>query len=592
MKLARTVTCGELRLKDEGREVVLNGWVDSVRNHGGVHFLSLRDRYGFTQATVEESGTGVDLIELKPEWVVAVRGTVRPRPGSNKNPDMPTGEIEVIASEVEILNRSEVPPFEVVEDLSASELTRLEYRYVDMRRRSVLQAMELRSQTAAIIRREFVEERFLEVETPVFMKTSPEGARDFIVPSRLQPGTVYGMPQSPQLFKQTLMVCGLDRYFQICKCFRDEDLRADRQPEFTQLDMEMSFVRPDDVFAVIEKTMKAVFQECISYELPDSFPRMTYHDAMERYGSDKPDTRFELPIVDFGEQASASGFRVFQQAMESGGTVRALRLPGGAALSRKEIDAAEAVAKEYGAKGMAWVKLTADGPTGGISKFLSEGDLAALKEKTGAEDGDLVVFGADTWNTALTALGQVRLHFGRSRGLIDPQRHDLLWITDFPLFEWDEDNQRWQAMHHMFTAPREELPAVGEDLSHVTADLYDLVIDGNEVGSGSIRIHRPEVQAQIFEHVGISREEAQAKFGWFLKALEYGAPPHGGIALGLDRLVMILLGASSLRDVIAFPKTTSGSCPLTEAPSAPDEAQLTDLFLAWKGLPEPSSEER
>ncbi|MAG55025.1 MAG: aspartate--tRNA ligase [Planctomycetes bacterium] len=578
MEHQRTHTCGQLRLENVGETVVLNGWVDTVRDHGGLMFFEIRDRYGFTQVVVDPEEQP-SVRDLKSEWVVAVKGEVKARPEENKNPNKATGDIDLYVDVLEVLNRSKVPPFEVQDDLATREELRLEYRYLDMRRRPVLSAMEMRSRVTQIMRREFHDEGFMEVETPVLMKTSPEGARDFIVPSRLHLGKVYGLPQSPQLFKQTLMVCGIDKYFQICKCFRDEDLRADRQPEFTQLDMEMSFVRQDDVFRVIERTMAAIYQELKGIEVPTPFPRYTYHEAMNRWGIDKPDVRFDLELFDLSDVAKESGFKVFKGAVESGGIVRGLVLPGGAELTRKMIDAAEAVAKEYGARGLAWLKLTDEGPTGGISKFLGAAELEAIKDRGGAKPGDLVVFGADTWTTALTALGQVRLHFGKTRDLIDKSRAALLWVTDFPLFEWSEDDQRWQAMHHMFTAPRQPLPAKGEDLSDITADLYDLVIDGNEIGSGSIRIHRPEIQTQIFDHVGITPEEADLKFGWFLKALDYGAPPHGGIALGLDRIVMLLVNGQSLREVIAFPKLASGVCPLTQSPSPPDAAQWDELGL-------------
>ena len=585
MRLQRTYRCGELRQEHVGEEVILNGWVDSVRDHGGVIFVELRDRYGFVQVNVDPERMP-EVSELGGEYVLAVRGVVRERPEGNRNTNKPTGDIEVHAAEMEVLNTSKAPPFPVVDEAESREDTRLEYRFVDMRRRPVLNAMVMRSKVTEIIRRVFHRYDFLEVETPILMKTSPEGARDFLVPSRVTPGMAYGLPQSPQLFKQTLMVCGIDRYFQICKCFRDEDLRADRQPEFTQLDMEMSFVRPDDVFGVIEETICEIWKDLAGIDIPRPFPRLTFHEAMERFGSDKPDMRFGMELLNLDQEAATSEFKVFKGAIKSGGVVRAIVLRGGAKLSRKQIDQAEAVAKEYGAKGMAWFKLTDEGPTGGISRFLGESELEALKVRGGLEVGDLVVFGADSWKVALTALGQVRLHMARTLDLVDRSRPKTLWVTDFPLFEWNEDMNRWDAMHHMFTAPGQPLPAVGEDLSSITAELYDLVIDGSEIGSGSIRIHEPEVQAQVFEHLGLSREEAEEKFGWFLKALDYGAPPHGGIALGLDRIVMLMVGASSLRDVIAFPKTTSGACPLTGAPSVPDADQWEDL-----GLKPPPEEE-
>ena len=590
MNLKRSHTCGELRLENEGQEVVLNGWVDRVRDHGSLLFVEIRDRYGFTQVVADRTEFPI-AEELKPEWVIAVRGKVTVRPGENRNPDKPTGDIDLVASEIEILNSSKVPPFEIVEDLPTREELRLEYRYLDMRRRSVLHAMEFRGRLTSVIRRVFDRHDFVDVETPVLMKTSPEGARDFLVPTRFKPGWVYGLPQSPQLFKQTLMLSGIDRYYQICKCFRDEDLRADRQPEVTQLDMEMSFVEPDDVFSVIEETMVAAYGELMDTPVSAPFRRMTFKEAMDRFGIDKPDTRFGLELFDVTEEFKDSGFRVFKETAARGGVIRGIRVPAGAGLSRKQIDACEAVAREYGAKGAAWLKLTDEGVTGGISKFLSPDEIEVLKTRGGVESGDLVIFGCDTWDTASKALGQIRLHLGRTLDLIDESQTDLLWITDFPLFEWNEDDQRWQAMHHMFTAPRGELPAAGEDLSEVTADLYDLVVNGSEIGSGSIRIHRPEVQRRVFELVGLSEEEAESKFGWFVRALEYGAPPHGGIALGLDRMVMVMLKRPSLRDVIAFPKTASGACPLTQSPSAADPAQWADVGMMVKeSAPEPGEE--
>ena len=578
MRHQRTKTCGECRLSHVGERVVLNGWIQAVRDHGGLMFIDLRDRYGFTQVVADPT-QHAQLAEVGPECVIAVVGTVRARPAEARNANRSTGDIEVAALEIEVLNTTKVPPFEVTDECRTREELRLEHRYIDMRRRPVLAAMELRSRLNFLIRQSMVGQGFMEVETPVLMKTSPEGARDFLVPSRVHPGLAYGLPQSPQLFKQTLMVCGIDKYFQICKCFRDEDLRADRQPEFTQLDMEMSFVRQEDVFAVMEKLMTGVWSELAGSTVTAPFPRMTWDASMTRFGSDKPETRFGLELFDFAERARVSPFKVFSQTMTAPqGTVRGMVVPGGAALPRRVIDESEAVAKSYGMGGLAWVKLSAEGPQGPLSKFLGPEDFAALKS-FGANQGDLVVFTAGRFEPALNALGQVRLHYGRELKLIDTKQTHFVWITDFPMFEWNEDEKRFEAKHHMFTAPTEALPPVGGDLSHLKASLYDLVLNGNEIGSGSIRIHQPEVQAQVFAHVGLTPEQAQDKFGWFLRVLEYGAPPHGGIALGIDRIAMILAGATSLRDVIAFPKTASGVCPLTQSPSAPDERQWRELHL-------------
>ncbi|HGY89699.1 MAG TPA: aspartate--tRNA ligase [Planctomycetes bacterium] len=585
MRLQRNVTCGELRAKDIDREVILAGWVRNRRDHGGVHFVDLCDRYGITQVRFDPGQEAI-LEGLKSEYVIALRGKVEARPEGQINADRPTGEVEVKVLEVEVLNTSKTPPFEVQEEIEAKEDTRLKYRFVDLRRRPLAEAMVFRSRVTQIIREVFHDEDFVDIETPLLTKTTPEGARDFIVPSRLQPGMVYALPQSPQLFKQVLMVSGLDRYYQICKCLRDEDLRADRQPEFTQLDMEMSFVRPDDVFAVVEKTLQRLWKELKGVDLPLPFPRMSYAEAMARFGIDKPDTRFGLELVDMSDLAATTGFKVFSGAVASGGSVRAIRVPGGASMPRKKVDALEKVAKEYGARGLAWVKWNEDGFQGPVGKFLQESELHPMLERAGAEPGDLLVFVADRDAVVFAALAHVRLHLGRTLDLIDESRTDCLWVVDFPLFEYDEEAGHWSAMHHMFTMPKEPLPAKGEegDLSGVLGDLYDLVVNGVEMGSGSIRIHRPEVQRRVFELVNLSEDDVEAKFGWFLRALEYGAPPHGGIALGLDRLVMVMLGRDNLREVIAFPKNSRGVCPLTESPSEPLGDALDVLGLRFVGV--------
>ncbi len=581
MKLQRTHNCGELRAEHAGQEVILNGWVSVRRDLGGLYFVDLRDRYGVTQVNIDpEKVANAD--ELSRETVIAVKGRVQERPGGNPNESMPTGAIEVSCSEIEILNLSLTPPFEVKDDVKANEDTRLRFRYVDMRRPVLSKAIQTRSRICQIIREVFHGEDFCEVETPLLMKTSPEGARDFIVPSRMQPGKVYAMPQSPQLMKQALMVSGIDKYFQICKCLRDEDLRADRQPEFTQLDMEMSFVRSDDVFLVIEKTLVRLWKEVLGEDLPVEFPRMSYREAMDRFGIDKPDTRFGLELVDCSETLKECGFQVFSGAISGGGSVRGIRVPGGAkAVSRKKVDKLEKLAKEHGAKGLAWMKLAADGPSGPVAKFLSEDERKAICDQMGAVDGDLLVFVADKNDVVFAALAAVRQRLGQDLDLIDRNVTDVLWICDFPLFEYSEEHGGWGAMHHMFTMPKKDLPADNSKLGDVLGNQYDLVVNGNEMGSGSVRIHRADIQRRIFELIGMDEEEANEKFGWFLQALEYGAPPHGGIALGIDRLVMVMLGYDNIRDVIAFPKNSSGIDPMMDSPSEPMDGAFEELGLTF-----------
>lgn len=564
--MRRTHNCGELRVENEGAAVVLNGWVAHRRDHGGVLFIDLRDRFGITQVRIDPERLPVGL-ELRGEYVLEVSGKVILRPEENRNPDRITGDVEVLAGEVIILNRSKTPPFEVKDQTDTREDLRLEYRYVDLRRPKIGQALVFRGNVTRIIREEFEAAGFIDVETPLLMKTTPEGARDYIVPSRIQPGKVYALPQSPQLLKQTLMISGIDRYYQICKCLRDEDLRSDRQPEFTQLDMEMSFVERDDVFKIVEKTIGRVYRDLLDVDLPDAFPRMTYGESMERFGTDKPDTRFDLELIDCSEPAGKCGFKVFAGAVSSGGSVRCVRVPGGESYPRKKVDALEAVAKEYGARGLAWCKLKEDGLQGPIAKFLSEDDQKAILGCVGAEQGDLLVFVADQNPVVFAALAAVRLAVARQLDLVDESRTDVLWVTDFPLFEKDDETGQWTAMHHMFTQPSSELPEVGGELSGILGNQYDLVINGNELGSGSIRIHDPETQRRIFELIGLSDDEVAAKFGWFVNALDFGAPPHGGIALGVDRLIMVMLGLTNIRDVIAFPKNSLAACPMTESPS-------------------------
>jgi aspartyl-tRNA synthetase len=590
MTLRRTHTCGELRREHVGRRIVLAGWVKSRRDHGGLVFIDLGDRYGVTQV-VFAPDRGPDVLEkgekLHAEDVVAIEGEVIARPEGTKNVGRDTGEIEVVAIKVEILNLSKTPPFEVSDLVSVAEETRLRYRFLDLRRPVMQRNLVLRHRLNQTLREYLTAERFVEVETPCLTRSTPEGARDFLVPSRLSPGSFYALPQSPQLFKQLLMVSGYDRYFQIVRCFRDEDLRADRQPEFTQLDIEMSFVDENDVQTLIEGLLKHVYQRLLGHELKLPLRRMSYAEAMSKYGSDKPDLRFGVPIVDVTEWAKGSGFQVFKNAATSGGVVRMIAAPGAAAFSRKEIDELTVRAQGVGAKGLAWLKVEESGLTGQIAKFLATDDYRRLREATGANVGDLLLAVADKEDVAAKTLGDLRLHLGKRLSLIDPSRLEFLWVVDFPLLDFDAEANRYVACHHPFTSPLpEDLPRLETDPGSVKARAYDLVLNGTELGGGSIRIHNREVQSRVFERLGIGEEEARRKFGFLLEALDYGAPPHGGIALGVDRWVMLLLGEDSLRDVIAFPKTARGSCLLTEAPNEVDDRQLRDAGIELRAKPE------
>lgn len=581
-KHKRTVTCGELRAADAGRKVVLNGWVHRNRDHGGVHFINLRDRYGITQVVIDE-GAPKELTdvadELKFEYVVAVEGSVRPRPAEMINSEMETGEIEVAAESIRILTASETPPFMIDERSDAREELRLKYRYLDLRSFSMQRKIKLRHDVTFRVREFLHGQDFYEIETPTMIRSTPEGARDFLVPSRIHRGTFYALPQSPQLYKQILMVSGFDRYFQVAHCFRDEDARGDRQPEHTQIDIEMSFVGKDDVFALIEGMLSHVFRHTLGQELSVPFVRLPYDDAMNRFGSDKPDLRYDLELQEFAPLVPASEFKVFHSVLESGGAVKALVVPGAADYSRKQITDLEDVAKTYGAKGLAWMKVTADGLDGGISKFFSA-NAAEVESTLGAKEGDLLLFVADSWKVACTALGAVRSRLGRDLELFDPKEFRFAWIVDFPLFDWNEDRQGWEASHHMFTMPQEQyLDTMESDPGAVKGDLYDLVCNGVELASGSIRIHDPAIQRRIFNIVGFPEDEAEKRFGFLLESFKYGAPPHGGIAPGLDRLVMLMAGESTIREVIAFPKNTVGICPMDDSPSPVDPAQLDELGI-------------
>lgn len=592
-KNKRTVTCGELRGKDNGKSIVLNGWVHRIREHGGISFINLRDRYGITQVVVD-SNQYPQLAEtaksLRMEFCIAIKGTVRLRPDDMINKEMDTGEIEVEATEITVLSKSEVLPFmidEVNKDgtpVIPNEDLRLKYRYLDLRTKRMQHHLALRSKVTLATRNFLYEKGFYELETPTFIKSTPEGARDYLVPSRLYPGKFYALPQSPQLYKQILMVSGFDKYFQIARCYRDEDARGDRQPEFTQIDMEMSFVERDDVLDLTEGLMQHIFKETMNVTLPEHFPRIAYDDAIELYGTDKPELRFEMKMQDGDFLSDIGSFQAFKDAVKEGG-IKALVVPGVAeAYSRKKIEELEATAKIYKAKGLAWMKVTGnpDAPMleGGISKFF-EGKASEICNKLGAKPGDLLLFVADSKRkVACTALGACRTKLGKDLNLCDPDKWAFAWIVDFPMFEWNEEENKWDTAHHMFTMPQYKYHETLEsDPGSVKGDLYDLVLNGYELASGSIRIHDPELQKRIFKIVGFDEAEGQKKFGFLTEAFKYGAPPHGGIAPGLDRLIMLMCKENSIHDVIAFPKNSFAISPMDECPSTVDQKQLDELHL-------------
>ena len=578
---ARTHTCGALRAEHTGRDAVLLGWIDSIRDHGGLLFADLRDRYGVTQAVFNPESAPEAFAAAKnvrPGFVVAVAGQVVARSAGNVNPSIPTGAVEIQARRLETLNASEPLPFPLDDDTTASEEVRLRYRFLDLRRARMQRILETRHRVLLAVRRYLDARQFLEVETPILTRSTPEGSREYLVPSRVNPGRFYSLPQSPQIFKQLLMVSGFDRYFQIAKCFRDEDSRADRQPEFTQIDIEMSFPEREAFFALIEGLMEAIF-EAAQVPLRGPYPRLTYKDAMERFGSDKPDTRFALEIRDLTQSVAASPFRVFSDTVRDGGVVKGLAVPGGGAWSRQRLDNLVEAAKGLGSRGLIWIR-GGESLQSPVLKHLGEEGCRAILRDLGAGPGDLALVVADRWKRALTILGALRLQIARAEKLVDETAHRLLWVHEFPLLEHSEEEGRLVSCHHPFTAPvAEDVPNLEDRPESVRAQAYDLVLNGNEVGGGSVRIHRGDLQERVFKVLGMDSQEAEARFGFLLAALRMGAPPHGGIALGVDRLIAILTGSASIRDVIAFPKTTSGIDLMTGAPGEVAPRQLRDLSL-------------
>lgn len=585
--LHRTHRCAEVSINDAGKTVTVMGWVQKNRNKGGIIFVDLRDRSGILQIIFEGkniSEEGFTKAEkLRSEYVVAVTGVIQPREGA-ANTSIATGDIELIANDIRILSEAETPPFPIEEGIKTKEELRLKYRYLDLRRPDLQRNLIMRSKVATLTRQFLSDEGFLEIETPILNKSTPEGARDYLVPSRVHPGSFYALPQSPQLFKQLLMVSGYDRYFQIAKCFRDEDLRADRQPEFTQIDMEMSFVDIDDVIDVNERLLKKLFKETINVDIELPIPRMTYKEAMERFGSDKPDTRFGMELKNVTDVVRDCGFGVFTGAIANGGSVRGINAKGQAAMPRKKIDSLTDVAKTYGAKGLAYVCVMDDGSIkSSFSKFLSEEEMNSLIKAMDGEPGDLLLFAADVDKVVYDVLGNLRLELAERLELTDKNTYNFLWVTEFPLFEWSEEQNRYVAMHHPFTMPMEEdIEFLDTEPGKVRAKAYDIILNGNEIGGGSVRIHQDDIQEKMFEKLGFTKEQAYERFGFLLNAFKYGVPPHAGLAYGFDRMIMLMAGQESIRDVIAFPKIKDASCLMSDAPNVVDDIQLDELGIQIK----------
>ncbi len=593
--LKRTCRCAEVTTADIGKTVTLMGWVQKARNKGGIIFVDLRDRSGIMQLIFENGSIDEEGFEkaarLRSEFVIAVTGVVEKRSGA-VNPNLKTGEMEVRANSLRILSEAETPPFPVEENSKTREEVRLKYRYLDLRRPDLQRNLMMRSQIATLTRQFMAGEGFLEIETPTLVKSTPEGARDYLVPSRVHPGNFYALPQSPQLFKQLLMCSGYDRYIQLARCYRDEDLRADRQPEFTQIDMELSFVDEDDVMDVNERLLAYLFKEVLDVEVPLPIQRMSWQEAMDRFGSDKPDLRFGMELTDVSETVKDCEFAVFKGALEAGGSVRGINVKGQGAMPRKKIDKLVSFAKDYGAKGLAYVAIQEDGTVkSSFAKFMKDEEMAALTAAMKGEPGDLLLFAADENDVVWAVLGALRVELARQMDLLDPADYRFVWITDFPLLEWSKEEGRYKAMHHPFTMPKEEdLPYIDTDPGRVRAKAYDIVLNGTEIGGGSVRIHQNDIQEKMFEVLGFTKEQAQEQFGFLLTAFKYGVPPHAGLAYGLDRLVMLMAKQESIRDVIAFPKVKDASCLMTEAPGLVDEKQLEELGLAIRPAKEEAPE--